>query len=333
MKLLIAEDETAVREGMVHLIDWESHGIEICGEAGNGSEALALMESCRPDILLTDIRMPYMDGLELIEQAKSKGLTFRSIILSGYNEFSYAKQAIRLGAADFILKPCRPEEILRTVLEAKQAAETQEASESRRKARDLSWNRNIPLMKNQVLLQWVKYSAVPLEERGQVIRELSMDIHDVGAQVGLVRVDTSRIPLVERDVVLLRYAATNIVKETLDHVYAGRIEVFQDGSDLLWVASLPGHVKAVPSGKAMLSAPRQIKLEPHIRLLQRNLEKYLKMTVSIALGSWKPLIDQVNESYQESVQAMESRFFSGKRGRILLFGAGPEGECNAIQQQ
>ncbi|MGG4343959.1 response regulator [Paenibacillus lautus] len=314
MKLLIAEDEISVREGMVQLIDWESHGIVICGEAGSGSEALSIMESCRPDILLTDIRMPHMDGLELIEVAKARGMTFQPIILSGYNEFNYAKQAIRLGAADFILKPCRPEEILRTVLEAKKAAEFQEARESRLKEIDLSWNRNIPLMKSHVLSQWTRYPAVPLEDRRRLMLELQMDIRNIGVQVGLIRVDTSQIPLDERDVVLLRYAAVNIVKETLDSVYGGRIEAFQEGDDLLWVASM---AEKGGRGGAKLtsgSAPSQERLEPHIRALQGNLEKYLKMTVSIALGSWKGSINQAHDSYQEAVQAMESRFFQGRGG-------------------
>lgn len=94
MKLLIAEDEDTIREGIVNMIDWKSHQIEVMGEAGNGSEALALMENEQPDLLLTDIRMPQMGGLELIEVARRRGYGFRSIILSGYNEFSYAKQAI-----------------------------------------------------------------------------------------------------------------------------------------------------------------------------------------------------------------------------------------------
>ncbi|MGG3283010.1 response regulator transcription factor [Paenibacillus solani] len=319
MKLLIAEDEISVREGMVRLIDWESHGIVICGEAGNGSEALSMMESCCPDILLTDIRMPHMDGLELIEAAKSRGMKFRPIILSGYNEFNYATQALRLGAEDFILKPCRPEEILRTVLEAKKVAEFQEARESRLKERDLSWNRNIPLMKSQVLSQWTRYPAVPLEDRGRLMQELQMHIRNAGIQVGLIRVDTSRIPLDERDVVLLRYAAANIVKETLDSVYGGCIEAFQEGDDLLWVASTAEGSRGSVN-PASISGPSQEGLEPHIRVLQGNLEKYLKMTVSIALGSWKASINQAHDSYQESVQAMESRFFKGRGGVFFYSG-------------
>ncbi|GAA0851640.1 hypothetical protein GCM10008915_67790 [Bifidobacterium pullorum subsp. gallinarum] len=325
MKLLIAEDEISVREGMVRLIDWESHGIVICGEAGNGSEALSIMESCSPDILLTDIRMPHMDGLELIEQAQSRGFKFRPIILSGYNEFSYAKQAIRLGASDFILKPCRPEEILRTVLEAKKAAEFQEARESRLKERDQSWNRNIPLMKSQVLSQWTRYPAVPLEDRGRLMLELQMDIQNAGVQVGLIRVDTSQIPLDERDVVLLRYAAVNIVKETLDNVYGGRIEVFQEGNDLLWVASMAERGRRGSANTSLITAPSQERLEPQIRVLQGNLEKYLKMTVSIALGSWKASINQAHDSYQESVQAMESRFYQG-RGGVFFYSEKLRGE-------
>lgn len=189
LRLLIAEDEDAIREGIVNMIDWNSHQIEVIGEAGNGSEALALMESERPDLLLTDIRMPQMDGLELIEMALRRGYGFRSIILSGYNEFSYAKRAISLGVVDYVLKPCRPEEILKTVLKVKELIEEQRCQDKEQLQRDRSWHKNAPLVKSQVLSQWIHHAPVPLERRQELISELSMAIVPEGPQIGLVSFD------------------------------------------------------------------------------------------------------------------------------------------------
>ena len=103
MKLLIAEDEDTIREGIINMIDWKSHQIEVMGEAGNGSEALALMEKEQPDLLLTDIRMPQMDGLELIEVARRRGYGFRSSFFSGDKEFYYSKQAISQGGVGYVV--------------------------------------------------------------------------------------------------------------------------------------------------------------------------------------------------------------------------------------
>lgn len=310
MKLLIAEDEVTIREGIVNMIDWKSHQIEVVGEAGNGSEALALMENEQPDLLLTDIRMPQMDGLELIEAARRKGYSFRSIILSGYNEFSYAKQAISLGVVDYVLKPCRPEEILKTVLRAKELIERQRNLEDEQLKRDRSWHKNAPLVKSQVLTQWIQHPPVPLERRQELIGELSMSIGYEGPQLGLVNFDSEQSSAggTGQDFVLLRYAALNIIRETLSPIYKGKIETFHDGNNLFWFGSgLAGSDSRKP-----YRAPLQLKEQ--IEKLKGNLEKYLKLSISIAVGSCRVDISEAHLSYKEALQAMGSRFLNGKGG-------------------
>lgn len=310
LKLLIAEDEETIREGIVKMIDWRSHQIEVIGEAGNGSEALALIEEQVPDLLLTDIRMPQMNGLELIEAAQRKGYGFRTIILSGYNEFSYARQAITLGVADYVLKPCRPEEILKTVLKAKDAIEVQRSQEKELFQWERSWHKNAPLVKSQVLSQWIHHPPLPLERREELIDELSMAIAPEGPQIGLVSFDMK--PLSERakgqDFVLLRYAALNIISETLGPIYKDRIETFHDGNRLLWI----GSGLSLNDPQKTYRAPSLLKEE--IGRLQDNLEKYLKLSISIAVGSCRPHISEAHLSYKEADQAMESRFLNGRGG-------------------
>ncbi|MEK5398999.1 response regulator [Paenibacillus nitricinens] len=326
MKLLIAEDEDTIREGIVNMIDWKSHQIEVMGEAGNGSEALALMENEQPDLLLTDIRMPQMGGLELIEVARRRGYGFRSIILSGYNEFSYAKQAIALGVVDYVLKPCRPEEILKTVLKAKELIERQRNQEDEQLKRDRSWHKNAPLVKSQVLSQWIYHPPVPLERRQELIGELSMAIGSEGPQIGLVRFDFDSPSTggTGQDFVLIRYAALNIISETLSPIYRGKIETFHDGNNLLWIGS--GIAGTDP--RKPYRAPLQLKEQ--IEQLQSNLEKYLKLSISIAVGSCRLNISEAHLSYKEALQAMESRFLNGKGGVYFytegtgVVGGGPQ---------
>lgn len=112
-KVLIADDELLVRIGLKSTIPWEANGFLVVGEAKNGKEALELFEQYDPDILLTDIRMPIIDGLELIQKLKSRKSTLKAIILTHYDDFNYAKQAIGLGASEYILKSdLTPENIL-----------------------------------------------------------------------------------------------------------------------------------------------------------------------------------------------------------------------------
>ncbi len=111
MKVLIADDEPAVRMGLKSIIDWQGLGIEICGEAENGAECLEKILTLAPDLVLLDIRMPIMQGLDVAEQAKKQGFCGRIIIISGYSDFKYAQTAIRFGVNYYLLKPIDEEEL------------------------------------------------------------------------------------------------------------------------------------------------------------------------------------------------------------------------------
>lgn len=104
-KVIIVDDEKLLRQGFIHMTDWTQSGFEIVGDAANGVEALALVESLHPDIVVTDIRMPVMDGIELTRILKQSYPNIQVIVLSSYNDFDYVKDTLQLGALDYILKP------------------------------------------------------------------------------------------------------------------------------------------------------------------------------------------------------------------------------------
>lgn len=110
-KLLIADDESMIREGIRSLLDWESLGYEIIGDASNGDEAYALITCEQPDLVLLDIRMPGMSGLDVVRKARENGFHGKVIILSGYADFSYAQQAIRYGVLSYLTKPIDEDEL------------------------------------------------------------------------------------------------------------------------------------------------------------------------------------------------------------------------------
>lgn len=101
---LIVEDEALIRKGLLHTVDWAGMDCVVVGDASNGKDGLAQILERRPDIVLTDIRMPQMDGLRMLEEAL-KVYSFSGIIISGYSEFEYARDALRLEAIDYLLKP------------------------------------------------------------------------------------------------------------------------------------------------------------------------------------------------------------------------------------
>ena len=105
LKIFLAEDEVIVRETIKRMIPWENLGFELVGEAADGEMALPLLIRQQPDLLITDIKMPFMDGLTLARLAKKEVPGLKIVILSGYDDFNYAKQAINIGVEDYLLKP------------------------------------------------------------------------------------------------------------------------------------------------------------------------------------------------------------------------------------
>ena len=103
--VMLVDDEEEVIQIIMKKLDWASMGFQIVGYAHNGAEALELAEECQPDVVMTDIKMPYMDGLELSRRLKERYPSIRIIIFSGFDEFEYAKEAIRIEVEEYILKP------------------------------------------------------------------------------------------------------------------------------------------------------------------------------------------------------------------------------------
>lgn len=115
-RILVVDDEKFIRKSICNRMDWAAFGIEVAGEAANGREALEQIESLRPQIVLADIRMPVMDGIAFITEAKKRYPQVHYILMSAYSDFEYAKQAIRLGVEDYILKPVKIAELEEVLL-------------------------------------------------------------------------------------------------------------------------------------------------------------------------------------------------------------------------
>lgn len=149
VRVLIADDESIVREGLKYIVDWAALGFSICGEAQNGEETLQKINDLRPDLVLLDIRMPRLSGTELIEAARSSGFTGEFIILSGYSEFKYAQTAIRYGVSFYLTKPIDEDELEKALLSIREKI--------RKKAdRENSFRQYISKAKDPVLIELLR---------------------------------------------------------------------------------------------------------------------------------------------------------------------------------
>lgn len=115
-KVLVVEDEEMIRRGIVLTVDWAALDCVVVGEAADGLEALRAVERYAPTLIITDLKMPHMDGIQMLETLRARGCGAYVIILTAYDSFSYAQSALRLGAIDFLLKPFRDGELEEAIL-------------------------------------------------------------------------------------------------------------------------------------------------------------------------------------------------------------------------
>lgn len=162
--VMLVDDEPLIVKGMQAIIDWDQNNMQIGGTACNGLEALAIMDEVPVDLIITDIMMPQMNGLELIRETKARNPYTKFIILSGYEEFQYVREGISLGVENYLLKPVNMEELEATI---KHMQRDWEHEEMRQIQMDQSWR----ILRNNILQRWANETIDPKEfrERAQLL--------------------------------------------------------------------------------------------------------------------------------------------------------------------
>lgn len=130
LKVFLVEDESIVREGLKNNIPWQEYGYQFTGEASDGEMALPMIRKIRPDVLITDIKMPFMDGLALSRIVTQEIPDIKIVIISGYDEFEYAQQAIRVGVEQYLLKPITKNTLRKVLLEIREKIESEQEQRS-----------------------------------------------------------------------------------------------------------------------------------------------------------------------------------------------------------
>lgn len=189
-KVFFVEDEIVTREGIRDHVDWRGHGFEFCGEASDGELALPLLQTIKPDVLITDIRMPFMDGLQLSQIVRDRMPATKIIILSGHDEFEYAQKAIKLGVSEYLLKPVSVQDLHRVLQKVASELEQERGEQQAlQKLRD-EVEENRAALKERFLLRLVTGTASSAEaiEKSQL---LGIDLVARCYLVVVIRVESS----------------------------------------------------------------------------------------------------------------------------------------------
>lgn len=301
VQLLLVDDEIHVVERFSSTIDWMSLGIEHIYKAYSGLEALALLEQFSIDIVITDIRMPGMSGLELVGEIRNRWPKTKCILLSGYSDFNYAKEAIVHQTEDYLLKPVTEANLVETVqrVMGKLQREWEEITSKQRLAYALK--ENLPLLRGNLLhdlLQGRKLSHAALLEKMQML-ELSHYL-DQCFTLMLVRLEEYFLQYDAHSLSLLEYAIGNMVEE-----------LFGDKFDIWYTKDAHDYL-------AFLLKPKQTSdeaddstwVERTAALLQSAVSTYLKGKVSILVSGQGRFPEDLAGLYTRSVGAFRRRIGS-----------------------
>lgn len=188
LKIFLVEDEFVMREGIKNNIDWTAEGFLFCGEASDGEIAYKLIQSKQPDIIITDIKMPFMNGLELSRLIRNELPQSKIIILSGHEEFSYAQEAIKIGVAEYLLKPIKSSELIKVVKRVSKQIihERQEKENFERYKREMEENETY--IKRRLFDEMIEgtLSTAEILERG---KELGFEMSAQYYQIALLKYD------------------------------------------------------------------------------------------------------------------------------------------------
>ncbi|MBD0380879.1 response regulator [Paenibacillus sedimenti] len=297
--LMIVDDEERARTGIRTLIDWPNHGISIAAEARDGAEAIELLKEYPVDILLTDIRMPEMDGLTLIEHVASDYPHIKCVIMSGYDDFEYAKKALAIGASDYLLKPSRRQEILDTVLKLKDQIEEKQMQVRRFEQLHAGFRESFPLLKEKTLNRLVTTENPPYDRLLANLRIHGFEFPHLFFGVIILQIDNFH--LMQRkygneDIELFKYGLKNIVEETLSA--SSPCAAFEHQDDLI----------------VIINAEEWTDTEtwiPIIEKVQQNTRTYLQFSVSAGIGSFDKDISHLKTSYREAMKALDMKVFIG----------------------
>ena len=301
-KVILVDDEEEVREAIRKRIDWESIGFTVAGTAENGEEALELADITEPDVVMTDIQMPFMDGLTMLRKLKEKIPDLRSVIFSGYDDFEYAKEAIRLEAEEYILKPVDADELKAVFLRIKERLDEQ--MEQRRNVEQLSryYEEIRPIMKEQLIIGLLEGRELQFDlERYQ--RDYDLELESAFYCAGAFRITPTGEDKDRLDKNLMAVSLKQIVTERFKDVLPVEAFVYLDTVCVL--------------ARLKSTAQHGIFIDEMDRIC-KIAHKTLNADVCAGIGRTYGNAESIHKSFLEAKDAFHHRIFVGENQAIFI---------------
>ncbi len=302
--IMLADDEEEVRKAIIRKMDWEKLGFKVVGDAENGEDALEKLEQLEPDVVMTDIRMPYMDGLTLAARIREQHPSIKILIFSGYDDFEYAQQAIKLGVTEYILKPVNCQE-LAEILKRVRLSLDQEI-EQRRNIDTLreSYLGSLPILRELFLNDMVRKAA----DIGSVmpkLREYGIDILDarkwLAAVIHVEQVERTEGQVLSQHQELIPISVRGLVEDHLKPYC--RFAIFNSMEGITVIAAVDGD-------------NTQTGLMNVLNDICKESRRMLEVAITVGVGHSCDTFQEIACSYQTAVDALGYRAIVGK-GRVI----------------
>lgn len=298
-KIAIVDDERQVLKGMKRAIPWDELGAEWVGEALNGEDGLEMIRGSQPDIVITDLYMPVMSGLDMMEQLRMEGFRGKLIILSGYSDFEHARQALRFRVSDYVSKPISLP-TLKSIL-GKVILELEEEEKKRTRQGELEFK--MTLYEPFVEKEWVRSAAVgTLDHSYKDSAHLPPPYHywleskHISLGLELIR-DERACCLSVSDWNLIRFAVSNIACEVAGKLFQNIEYTELHGTRALLIIH--------PEVEGITELENKL-IELSVRLID-NINSYLKLMTRIGIGGMKDSWTKISDSTEEAFRAMDQR--------------------------
>jgi len=311
-RLLIVDDESAVVESLAETLPWQQIGIDAVFKAYSGFEALEILKTNTIDILITDIRMPEMSGLELLEKVRRNWKKMKCILLSGHAEFDYARQAIRHDTYEYMLKPISDEDIIGKVSNLVNLLKIEREELQSYQLVAQAFEESLPKLRGDLLndlLQGMKFSPRRLQEKMELLKVSMVGFE--GFSLMLVRLEGELSELDLYSLSLMEFAIGNMAEE-----------IFEESFRLWPCKDIHGFLVFL----VMIKEGRQEELQAetvyvHLQQLasqlQLSVSHYLKGTVSVLISKWGEFPGDVNKLYQDSLYSLRRRV--GSQSGLFIY--------------
>jgi two-component system response regulator YesN len=297
LKVMVVDDEMIVRKGIITSINWSEYDIEITAEAKNGEEAWNKLQEQPVDLILTDIRMPVLNGIDLARRVKSEYADIEVVMLSGYEDFQHANEAMSLGIRHYLLKPVMAEKLISTLCQIRDQQQTKRYVKQGELLKNQIFNENLPLIKSKLMNRLI-HQRSDTREIIEKAKTLQILVEGPAYQVFIVGSDeflliTANLPQKQKED--LSFAVLNIVEETLNSCSRGFVCYGEPGR---WIGLVNLH--------------RGLSMPDICEEIRTHLLTYLKLAVNIGVGQPVEPISEVRRSYDEAIEALGQKAWQGK---------------------